>query len=77
MKYIRPFNFKWKAIRKTLRRDKNKLSGDLLICINENIPFSELNYHTQINNIQHIVIELNIKKQKLLVICLYVPPNQN
>ena len=63
--------------RKPFRRDKTRYSGGLLIYVNEDIPSRELNHHTCPNDIQHIVIELNLRKQKWLVIGIYHPPNQS
>ena len=62
--------------RKPFRKDKSKHSGGLLLYVSEEIPSRELTRHTCPNDIQNIVIELNLRKQKWLVIAIYHPPSQ-
>ena len=61
--------FTLQGLKKPYRLDVNSNSGGLLTYINENIPYRELkSYSTATNDIQAIVIELNIRKDKWLVI---------
>ena len=62
---------------KPYRLDVNCNSGGLLTYINENIPSRELKSYSTASDIQAIVIELNIRKAKWLVISIYRPPRQN
>ena len=45
--------------------------------VNENIPSCKLNEHTLPDDIEIMCVELNLKKQKWVLIGLYRPPNMN
>ena len=63
---------------KTIRKDRNKDGGGLLLYINENIASREVSIALQnieaLRNIEVLAIELNIKNTKWLLIGAYKPP---
>ena len=63
--FIRPF-----------RHDRNKNGGGLLIYAKVGAPIKQLNSYNFPDDIEAIVIEINLKKQKWLVIFVYRPPSQ-
>ena len=69
--------FNIKGFRAPFRKDKNARSGGLLVYVNENIPCKLLSKHISPLDIQSIIFELNLRKQKWLIISIYRPPNQS
>ena len=61
---------------KPFRRDRNKNCGGLLTFVRDGIPVKEICSHTFPHEIEVIVIELIVKKQKWLLLNLYRPPSQ-
>ena len=49
----------------------------LLVYVNENIPCKLLSKHISPLDIQSLIFELNLRKQKWLIISIYRPPNQS
>ena len=62
---------------KPYRRDIKDNSGGLMIYVNENIPSRELKLITIKADLQILPIEINIRKQKWIVLSIYKPPKQN
>ena len=65
-----------KGFSQPYRLDRNRNGGGILIYVREDIPSKELKRHTFPNDIEGIFIEINIRKQKWLVLGTYHPPSQ-
>ena len=63
--------------KKPYRLDRTCRSGGLLLYVRPDIPSKLLNSFSFQNDIQIIPIELNLHKQKWLVIIIYKPPQQD
>ena len=59
------------------RLDISEKSGGLLVYVNSDIPSRHLTDISFPDDIQAVPIELNLRKQKWLIILLYTPPSQN
>ena len=59
------------------RKDRNLGAGGLLMYVNENIPSRKLNEHTLPDDVEIMCVEINLKKQKWILMGLYRPPNMN
>ena len=64
------------GFRTPFRKDLSGKSGGLLVYVNSNIPSKMLKIPDCPNDIQVIPVEINLKKQKWLVIAIYIPPSQ-
>ena len=62
---------------KPFRRDRSLVTGGLLLYINEDIPSIQKNDHSIPNDIEIICVEINLRKQKWLIIGIYRPPSMN
>ena len=51
--------------------------GGLLMYVNESIPSRTLNIHNIPNDMEILCVEINLKKQKWVLIGIYRPPNMN
>ena len=69
--------FLMSGYKKPLRLDVNDRSGGLLVYINDNIPSKKVCSFMFPKDIQIISFELNLRKQKWLVISIYRPPKQS
>ena len=69
--------FLYEGYSKPHRKDRKLGAGGLLLYINENIPSRELNEHTLSDDIEIMCVEINLKKQKWVLISIYRPPNMN
>ena len=58
------------------RHDRNKNGGGLLTYARDGAPIKQLNSYNFPDDIEAIVIEINLRKQKWLVIIVYRPPSQ-
>ena len=58
------------------RLDRNALGGGLLIYVRNNIPCRQLNKHTLQPNVEGIFIELNLRKNKILLFGGYNPKKE-
>ena len=56
------------------RIDKSPKSGGILVYVKSSIPSCQLNFPTLSYKIQAIPFELNLRKEKWLVISIYRPP---
>lgn len=55
------------------RKDRNKHGGGLLVYVKEDIPSQELTGHPPVSELlDMIVVELNFRKQKWLLISIYI-----
>ena len=59
------------------RRDRFLGGGGLLLYVNENIPSRMLNHHYAPDDIEAICVEINLRKQKWVIIGIYRPPSMN
>ena len=59
------------------RKDRKLGAGGLLLYVNENIPNRVLSEHILPEDVEIICVEINLKKQKWIVMGIYRPPNMN
>ena len=69
---IRQFNLP--GFRGPYRKDASGKSGGLLVYVNSNIPSKLLKVSDCPSDIQVTPVEINLKKQKWLVMAIYTPP---
>ena len=62
--------------REPYRLDVNDKSGGLLVYVNENIPSCLLDHIPNKDDMQVVPVEINIRKQKWVVLSIYRPPRQ-
>ena len=65
------------GMRKPFRLDVTSRKGGLLVFVNNDIPCKYLRNFYLPRDIQAILIEINLKQLKLLVVSIYRPPDQN
>ena len=63
--------------KKPYRLDKSSRSGGLLVYVKNDIPSKLLTKFEIPKDIQIVPVELNLRKQKWLIISIYKPPNDN
>ena len=68
--------FNLPGFRTPYRKDLSGKSGVLLVYVNSNISSKVLKIPDCPSDIQVIPVEVNLKKQKWLVIAIYIPPSQ-
>ena len=68
--------FNLPGFRTPFRKNLSGKSGGLLVYVNSNIPSKILKIPDYPNDIQRTPVEINLKKQKWLVIAIYTPPSQ-
>ena len=59
------------------RSDIRNKSGDILAYIRSNVPTRQQNYGNLCKPIQVVPFEINLRKEKWLMISIYRPPSQN
>ena len=59
---------------KPYRLDISDKQGGLLVYIKANLPSRLLSNHISPKNIQIILFELNLRKEKWIFVCIYRPP---
>ena len=59
------------------RRDRVLGAGGLLMYVNEDIPSRLLNEHSAPDDLELICVEINLKKQKWLIMGIYRPPKMS
>ena len=69
--------FSYEGYSKPHRKDRSLGGGGLLVYVNDNIPSRKLNEHSLPADIEIMCVELNLKKQKWIVIGMYRPPKMN
>ena len=57
------------------RKDRALGGGGLILYVNENIPSKKLNEHILPDDVEILCTEINLKKQKWVIIGIYHPPN--
>ena len=62
---------------KIIRRDRNKYGRCIMFYYNENVLCHTVNVEGLPDSYKVTLVELSIKSQKWLCICLYEPPSQN
>ena len=62
---------------KPYRYDRNKHGGGLLVYVEEGLPAKHLQGYSFPDDIEVIAVEINLKKQKWLLVCLNRPPSQS
>ena len=65
--------FSHEGYSKPHRKDRSLGGGCLLMYVNDNIPSRKLNEHSLPADIEIMCVELNLKKQKWIVIGIYRP----
>ena len=61
---------------KPLRLDVTDKSGGLLVYVRSYLPLFQLNKHEISSDIQALVFEINLRKEKLFFFSIYKPPSQ-
>ena len=69
--------FFWEGYKAPYRLDVNSRSGGLLLYVKSSIPSRLLQCGNICSSIQAIPIEINLRKEKWLMISIYRPPTQN
>ena len=70
--------FYYNGYSKPYRQDRiYGAGGGLLMYVNENIPSRKLNEHNLPEDVEIMCIEINLKKQKWVLIGIYRPPDMN
>ena len=59
------------------RKDRNRCGGGVLVFIREDIPSKQLSTHNLPGDIEALLIEINIRKTKFLLLGGYHPPSQS
>ena len=62
---------------KPYRLDISDKQGGLLIYIKAHLPSRLLSNHISPKDIQEIPFELNLRKEKWMLVCIYRPPKQD
>ena len=60
-----------------LRLDVTDKSGGLLVYVRSYLPLRQLTKHKISSNIQALVFEINLRKEKWFFLSMYKPPSQN
>ena len=69
--------FLYDGYSKPHRKDRTLGGGGLLMYINENIPSRILNAHIIPNDVEIMCVEMNLRKQKWILLGIYRPPSMN
>ena len=69
--------FSLEGYRSPYRLNVSNRRGRLLIYVNASIPTRYLKYEIKYKSIQIITFEINLRKEKWLVVSIYRPPLQN
>ena len=69
--------FLWSGYHKTYSLDISDKQGGLLIYIKAHLPSRLLSNHISPKNTQAIPFELNLRKEKWMLVCIYRPPKQD
>ena len=59
------------------RQDRDKYGGGLMFYINQNIPCKKIETFQFTSSIEILTLEINLRKEKLLIFGTYKPPNIN
>ena len=65
------------GIHKTHRLDVTDKKGGLLVYVRSYLPLPQLTKHKIYSDIQALVFEINIRKEKWFFLSIYNPPSQN
>ena len=72
-----PAQFSLEGYQTPYRLDINNKSGDILVYVKSSIPSRPFSFEELYISIQAIPFEINLRKEKWLVISIYRPPLQN
>ena len=72
-----PAQFTLEGYQTPYRLDINNKSGDILVYVKSSIPSRRFSFEELYISIQAIAFEINLRKEKWLVISIYRPPLQN
>ena len=72
-----PAQFTLEGYQTPYRLDINNKSGDILVYVKSSIPSRRFSFEELYISIQAIPFEINLRKEKWLVISIYRPPLQN
>ena len=59
------------------RLDKSRKSGDILVYVKSSVPSRRLSCENLCDSTQAVSFEINLRKEKWLVISIHRPPSQN
>ena len=62
---------------KPYRKDRNRHGGGVMIFVRDDIPSKSVNNHTFPDDIEAILVQINLKKYKFLLLGGYHPPSQS
>ena len=62
---------------KPYRKDRNRHGGGVMIFVRDDIPSKSVNNHTFPDDIEAILVQINLKKSKFLLLGGYHPPSQS
>ena len=63
--------------KKPYRKDRNKFGGGIMIYVRDDIPSQEKDEYKLPSNVEGLVVEINLRKTKFLVIGTYHSTNEN
>ena len=69
--------FSYKGFTKPHRKDRTLGGGGLLMYVNENIPSRTLHEPSIPDDIEILCVEINLRKQKWVLLGIYRPPGQD
>ena len=69
--------FKIDGFSSPYRLDRNREGGGIIVFIREDIPSKILTKHTLPEDIEAILIEINLRKNKFMLLATYHPPSQS
>ena len=69
--------FMMNGFKKPYRLDRNHAGGGVMIYVREDIPSRELTKHNLSKNVEAIFVEINLRKNKLLLVGTYHSTNQD
>ena len=69
--------FKISGFSQPYRLDRNRNGGGVMIFVREELPSKKLLKHTFPNDIEALVVEINLRKTKFLLLGGYRPPSQS
>ena len=56
------------------RLDRNRDGGGILVFLREDIPSKKLHKHTLPGDIEALIVEINLRKTKFMLLATYHPP---
>ena len=69
--------FSINGFKKPYRKDRNKFGGGVMIYVREDIPSQEKDKYKLPDGVEGIIVEINLRKSKFLLIGTYHSTNEN